>query len=231
LRLDISASNSTVFYSLINRVNVKLCIDYTESTLWQQNIFNHYAFKLKYIEIIWGRSWGSSAVCILQKSCSIDTKFWSIDRVSYLTKEVGKSHCLFVLDAGRMYYWFYMLDGLSVYSALLILTFIANMFPLIGSFVKERRRLLPFWQWPMTIISCLSIFHKPTLTQQHVCLCVSVHFSCTCLHITYWIYPNFHTLYNLIILILVTFFNSFNLDNKVTSENNVWLLHTITSFC
>lgn len=66
-----------------------------------------------------------------------------------------------------MRYWFYMLDGLSAYSALLILTFIANMFPLIGSFVKERRAPVPFWQWLITIISCLSIFDKPTVTQQH----------------------------------------------------------------
>lgn len=68
-----------------------------------------------------------------------------------------------------MHYWFYMLDGLSVYSALLILTFIANMFPLIGSFVKERRGPVLFWQWLITIISCLSIFDKPTVTQQHGC--------------------------------------------------------------
>lgn len=72
---------------------------------------------------------------------------------------------------------FYVLDGLSVYSALLILTFIANMFPLIGSFVKERRRVVLFWQWLMTIISCLSIFHKPTLTQQHGRLSASAHCS------------------------------------------------------
>lgn len=76
-------------------------------------------------------------------------------------------YCCFVLARRRMHYWFYMLDGLSAYSALLILTFIANMFPLIGSFVKERRVPVPFWQWLITIISCLSIFDKPTVTQQH----------------------------------------------------------------
>lgn len=76
-------------------------------------------------------------------------------------------YCCFVLARRRMHYWFYMLDGLSAYSALLILTFIANMFPLIGSFVKERRVPVPFWQWLITIISCLSIFDKPTVTQKH----------------------------------------------------------------
>lgn len=86
-------------------------------------------------------------------------------------KRWGSSYCCFVLHGGRMHYWFYMLDGLSEYSALLILTFIANMFPLIGSFVKERRGPVLLWQWLITIISCLSIFDKPTLTQQHGCLC------------------------------------------------------------
>lgn len=116
-----------------------------------------------------------NAVCILQKPCSISTEFWSIDTVSYLTKEVGSCYCRFVLDGSRMHYWFYMLDGLSVYSALLILTFIANMFPLIGSFVKERRGPVLLWQWLITIISCLSIFDKPTVTQQHGCLYAFVH--------------------------------------------------------
>lgn len=125
--------------------------------------------------------------------------------MSYLTKEVGKSHCLFVPYGGRMHYWFYMLDGLSVYSALLILTFIANMFPLIGSFVKERRRVVLFWQWLMTIISCLSIFHKPTLTQHHGCLSISADCSFISLfNIHVRVSSNFHTQYNLIIVILAT---------------------------
>lgn len=99
--------------------------------------------------------------------------------MSYLTKEVEK--LLLSLCAGRqrMHYWFYMLDGLSVYSALLILTFIANMFPLIGSFVKERREPVPLWQWLIIIISCLSILDKPTLTQHHGCLYALAHFTCT----------------------------------------------------
>lgn len=80
-----------------------------------------------------------------------------------------------------MHYWFCMLDGLSVYSALLILTFIANMFPLIGSFVKERRGPVLLWQWLITIISCLSIFDKPTVTQQHGCLSAVAHSGSTSL--------------------------------------------------
>lgn len=49
------------------------------------------------------------------------------------------------------------------------------MFPLIGSFVKERRGPVLLWQWLITIISCLSIFDKPSLTQQHGCLSAFVH--------------------------------------------------------
>lgn len=96
-------------------------------------------------------------------------------------KRWGSCCCGFVLDGSRVHYWFYMLDGLSVYSALLILTFIANMFPLIGSFVKERRGPVLLWQWLITIISCLSIFDKPTVTQQNGCLYAFVHSGSTSL--------------------------------------------------
>lgn len=55
------------------------------------------------------------------------------------------------------------------------------MFPLIGSFVKERRGPVLLWQWLITIISCLSIFDKPTVTQQHGCLSAFAHSGSTSL--------------------------------------------------
>lgn len=124
-----------------------------------------------------------------------------------------------------MHYWFYMLDGLSVYSALLILTFIANMFPLIGSFVKERRGPVLLWQWLITIISCLSIFDKPTVTQQHGCLYVFVHsgsISLFTLVSLQQIRPNFHSKFTIVFTLSATLniFSTFPNKTLLTITTN-----------
>ena len=133
-----------------------------------------------------------------------------------------------------MHYWFYMLDGLSVYSALLILTFIANMFPLIGSFVKERRGPVLLWQWLITIISCLSIFDKPTLTQQHGCLYAFVH-SVPLLYLPQYhlrlVCPNFHSQFTAVFTLSAAHSQFFSQvcqaspsdnNNQSTSEQSLW---------